>query len=268
MSVRHTVRVLGHAAVSGFRDTLGSVYTWWSWSFGLVGRLLAQVAFFAMLGRLLGTQAQIEFLLVGNAVAVAAASGLTVTTATVGERWNGTLPLLVASPSNPLVVLMGRGASFVGNGLATSIAAIAIVAPLFDVSLHWARYPALVALLILVTLCTYMLATFLAGVILRTPSIQRTVANVGRLVLMAFCGVNIPRSFFPDPVQWVSACLPLTHGLDAVRELYGTARPDVVLGYAALEAVVLVGWLALSLLTFSRMADAGRKDGSIVFSGG
>lgn len=266
-AVRHTVRLLGHAAVSGFRDTLASVYTWWSWGFGLVGRLLTQVAFFATLGRL-GSQEQVEFLLVGNAVAVAAASGLTVTTATVGERWNGTLPLLVASPSSPLVVLMGRGASFVVNGLITSLGALLVVAPLFDVTLHWARYPALAALLVLVTLSTYMAATFLAGVILKTPSLQRTVANVGRLVVMAFCGVNIPREFFPAVVQWLSACLPVTHGLDAVRELYGAARPDVILGYAALEAVVLLVWVGLALATFRRMADAGRRDGSIVFSSG
>lgn len=268
MSVRHSLRILGYAAVSGFRDTLASVYTWWSWGFGLVGRLLAQVAFFAMLGRLLGSQEQVEFLLVGNVVAVAAASGLTVTTATVGERWNGTLPLLVASPSSPLVVLMGRGLSFVGNGLATSLAALLIVAPLFDVTLPWSRYPAMVALLVLVTLTTYMTAAFLAGVILRTPSLQRTVANVGRLVLMAFCGVNVPRPYFPTAVQWVSACLPLTHGLDAVRELYAAARPGVVIGYAALEVLVLAAWLTLALLTFRRLADAGRRDGTIVFSAG
>lgn len=266
--IGQTFRVLGHAALSGFRDTLGSVYTWWSWGFGLFGRLLAQVAFFAMLGRLLGSQEQVVFLLVGNAVAVAAASGLTVTTATVGERWNGTLPLLVASPSSPLVVLMGRGASFVVNGLITSLGALLLVAPLFDVSLRWARYPALIALLVLVTMTTYMAATFLAGVILKTPSLQRTVANVGRLVIMAFCGVNVPREFFPAAVEWVSALLPLTHGLDAVRELYGVARPGVILRNAGLEGLVLLGWLSLSLVTFRRLADAGRRDGSIVFSSG
>lgn len=266
--IGQTFRILGHAALSGFRDTLGSVYTWWSWGFGLFGRLLAQVAFFAMLGRLLGSQEQVVFLLVGNAVAVAAASGLTVTTATVGERWNGTLPLLVASPSSPLVVLMGRGASFVVNGLITSLGALLLVAPLFDVSLRWTRYPALIALLVLVTMTTYMAATFLAGVILKTPSLQRTVANVGRLVIMAFCGVNVPREFFPAAVEWVAALLPLTHGLDAVRELYGVARPGVILRNAGLEGLVLLGWLSLSLVTFRRLADAGRRDGSIVFSSG
>lgn len=218
--------------------------------------------------RLLGSQDQVVFLLVGSAVAVASASGLTVTTATVGERWNGTLPLLVASPSSPLVVLMGRGAAFVVNGLVTSLGALLLVAPLFEVSLRWSRYPVLIVLLVLVTLTTYMAATVLAGLILKTPSLQRTVANVGRLVIMAFCGVTVPREFFPVVVEWISAVLPLTHGLHAIRELYGAARPGVILSSAAREGLVLLGWLAVSLLTFHRLADAGRRDGSIVFSSG
>ncbi|MFP5317813.1 MAG: ABC transporter permease [Acidimicrobiia bacterium] len=217
---------------------------------------------------MLGSQDQVVFLLVGSAVAVASASGLTVTTATVGERWNGTLPLLVASPSSPLVVLMGRGAAFVVNGLVTSLGALLLVAPLFEVSLRWSRYPVLIVLLVLVTLTTYMAATVLAGLILKTPSLQRTVANVGRLVIMAFCGVTVPREFFPVVVEWISAVLPLTHGLHAIRELYGAARPGVILSSAAREGLVLLGWLAVSLLTFHRLADAGRRDGSIVFSSG
>ena len=83
---------------------------------------------------------------------------------------------------------------------------------------------------------------------------------------MAFCGASVPRAFFSEPIQWASACLPLTHGLDAVRELYGSARPGVVLGHAGLEGLVLVGWLALSLATFHRLSDKGRHNGSIVFS--
>lgn len=96
----HTVRVMRFAAVSGFWDTLGTVYTPTSWLFGLFARMLAQVAFFASLGRVLGTTGAVRFLLVGNMVMAAAASGLTVLTATVGERNNGTLPLLMASPSS------------------------------------------------------------------------------------------------------------------------------------------------------------------------
>lgn len=254
------------AAVSGFWDTLGSVYTPTSWLFGLFARMLAQVAFFASLGRVLGTQEAVRFLLVGNVAMAAAASSLTVTTATVGERHSGTLPLLVASPSTPLTVLMGRGASFIPNGLVTALGAALIVGPLFGVTLPALRIPALVALLVLVGLTTYMAATFLAGLVLRAPATQRTVANVGRLTMMAFCGVSVPLGFFPDAVQWAASVLPLTHGVEAIRELYGSARFTVILADAGLEALVALGWMTSSLATFGRLAEHGRRDGSVVFS--
>ena len=264
--VRQTVRVLGWSACAGFRDTLGAVYTLQSWVFGLFVRMVAQVAFFATLGRLLGSQAHVQFLLVGNAVMVAASSSFTVTVATVGERDTGTLPLLVASPTSPLVVLMGRGASFVPNGLITALGAFAIAGPLYDVALPWGRVPALLALLVLVTVSTYMAATFLAGFVLRAPGTRRTVANVSRLVMMAFCGVSVPLSVYPTVVRGVAEVLPLTHGLDAIRELFGMADTATILSQAGWEALVGSAWLLLSLATFRRLADAGRHDGSIVFS--
>lgn len=265
-AVKHAARVFGWAAFSGFKDTLGAVYTAQSWVLGLFVRMVAQVAFFASLGRLLGSQADVEFLLIGNAVMVAASSSFTVTIAPAGERDNGTLALLAASPTSPLLVLVGRGASFIPNGLITSVGALVIMAPLFDVSLPWDRWPALFALLVLVTLSTYMTATFLGGIVLRAPGTRRTVANVGRMVMMAFCGVSVPAAVYPGLVEWVAQALPLTHGLRAIRELFGDPSAMSVLSQAGLEILVGAGWLILSLSTFRLLADAGRRDGSLVFS--
>ncbi|HUQ62667.1 MAG TPA: ABC transporter permease [Acidimicrobiales bacterium] len=264
--IRHAVRIFGWAALNGFRETLGAVYTVQSWVLGLCLRMVAQVAFFASLGRLLGSQADVEFLLIGNAVMVAASSAFTVTVATVGERDSGTLPLLVASTTSPLIVLMGRGASFVPNGLLTSLGALLVMAPLYNVALPWARFPALLGMLVLVTVSTYMAATFLGGFVLRAPSTRRTVANVARLAMMAFCGVSVPLAVYPEGIQWVAQVLPLTHGLDAIRELFGEAEMGAVLSDAGLEALVGAGWMVASLATFRLLADAGRRDGSIVFS--
>lgn len=264
-TLRQTTRVLRYSALSGFQDFAGT-YTVWSWAFGLFARILTQVAFFASIGRLLGSSGQVRFLLVGNAVMVAASGALTVTVSTTWERGAGTLPLLVASPSSPVLVLMGRSVWFIANGLITSLGALLIVAPLFDVALPWSRFPWLLALLVLVTLSTYATATFLGGLVLRAPGTRRTVGNVARLTMMAFCGVNVPRHLFPVVLRWVGGLLPLTHGLDAVRELFGAARPGTILAGAALEALVGAGWLLVSLATYRRMVDAGRRDGSIVFS--
>lgn len=263
--LRHVARVLRYAALSGFQD-FGYTYTVWSWGFGLFLRMMTQVAFFTSIGRLLGSQDQVAYLLIGNAVAAASMGCLTAATATTWERGAGTLPLLVASPTSPLLVLMGRSVFFMANGMVFSMGALLLMPPLFDVDIPWGRFPAVVALLALVTLTTYFAATFLGGLVLKATSARRTVPNVARLTMMAFCGVSVPRSFFPEPVAWAAGLLPLTHGLDAVRELLGEGRLSHVVADVGLEVLVGAGWLLLSLVTFQRLADAGRRDGSIVFS--
>ena len=264
-ALRHAARVLRYAALSGFQD-FGSTYTVWSWGFGLFLRMMTQVAFFASIGTLLGSKDQVAYLLVGNAVMAVAAGSLTATVATTWERGAGTLPLLVASPTSPLLVLMGRSVFFIANGLVLSLGALVLVPPLFDVAIPWARFPALVALVVVIGITTYAAATFLGGLVLAATGARRAVANVARLVMMAFCGVSVPRAVFPEPLAAAAGALPLTHGLDAVRELLAAGRPAVVLGDVALEVLVGIGWLLASLATFHRLADAGRRDGSIVFS--
>ncbi len=261
----HALAVLRHAALCGFHD-FGATYTVWTWLFGLFVRMVAQVAFFAFIGRLLESPEQVEFLFVGNVAMAAAAGALTTVVATSWERGAGTLPLLVASPTSPVLVLMGRSVFFVANGLVLALGALVLVAPMFDVAMPWARLPALVALLALVTVSTYMGALFLGALVLKATGARRTAANVARLTMMAFCGVSVPRSLFPAPVERAADVLPLTHGLDAIRALFAGERVAGILGHAALEALVALGWMLLALTTFRRLADAGRRDGSIVFS--
>jgi ABC-2 type transport system permease protein len=260
-------RVFSYSAVNGFQGFAG-IYTWRSWTFGLLGRMITQVAFFASIGRLLGSTEQVEYLLVGNAVMVAANGALTVIQTTSRERNTGTLILLVASPSSPVLVIMGGTSWFIANGLITSIGSLVIVAPMFDVAIPWARAPELLALLILVTASMYMAGTFVGGIVMRFQSMARSTFNIARLTVMALCGVSIPRDFYPTPIRLLSDLLPLTHGLDAIREVFGDGRAGYILSHAGLEAAVGAGWLVLALTTFGRMADAGRRDGSIVFAGG
>ena len=263
--LRQPLRILRYAALSGFQD-FGGTWTIWTWVFGLFLRMMTQVAFFASIGRLLGSDDQVEYLFIGNAVVAAAVGCLTAATSTTWERGAGTLPLLVASPTSPLLVLMGRSVFFIANGLAFSVGALLLLPPLFDVSIPWARLPAVVALVALTAVTTYFAATFLGGLVLNATSARRTVPQVARMAIMAFCGVSVPRSVFPAPVRRLAGLLPVTHGLDAVRGLLDAAPAATVLRAIGLEVLVGAGWLALALLTFQRLADAGRRDGSIVFS--
>src|SRR5262245_28353298 len=92
----HIVR----ASVANAIADLRVIYTWRSWLFAWVGRMLAQVTFYAFIGKLIDSSAQTRFLVIGNAVMVCAIESMLVVASTAWERDTGTWPLLTAAPAN------------------------------------------------------------------------------------------------------------------------------------------------------------------------
>ena len=260
-----TLRILRYAFVAGMRD-YAVIYTWQSWLAGWYLRIVAQVAFFALIGDLLRSEERTEFLLVGNAIVVAASEGIWALNVALWERQAGTLPLLLASPTTPVLVFVSRGSYMVADGLAASLGALFLVGPLFGISFPWPEVLLVVPLTLLVGFSSYFVGTFLAGLIIRWREGNIVIANVGIVVVMTLCGVNVPLSFYPDPIEWVAQVLPLTHGLLAIRGVLDGDSAAFILREAALEGVVALGWLALCVATFGRFVSRGRVDGSLEFA--
>ena len=259
-----TLRNARYAFVAGFQD-YAEIFTWKSWLAGWYLRVLAQVSFFALIGRLLESEAQTEFLLIGNAIVIAAQEGLWALNIVLGERHAGTLSLLLASPSSPVLVFAARGSYLIADGLAASLGALFVVGPLFGIEFPWPQVLLVIPLTILVGATTYFLGTLLAGLIIRWREGNIVVANVAIVVTMTLCGVNVPLAFYPQPVEWVSQLLPLTHGLIAIRGVVDGAPAGEIALNAALEAVVGAGWLLLALATFGYFVSRGRRDGSLEY---
>jgi ABC-2 type transport system permease protein len=95
------------------------------------------------------------------------------------------------------------------------------------------------------------------------PRTRNIVHRLLTTAIMAFCGVSVPLSFWPGWVEAVANILPVTHGLQAVRDLLDGAAASVILENVALEILVGLCWLTVAILVIDRMADAGRRDGSI-----
>jgi ABC-2 type transport system permease protein len=264
--MRTMVRVLRYAVLAGFQD-YSVTFTWKTWLAGWYVRVLFQVVFFALIGRLLGSEGQLQFLLVGNAVMLAAIGSLFAVAGTTWERRAGTLPLLVAAPSSPLVVFAGRSAWALTDGFVSSVAAFFVAAPLFGLDLPWPRTLLVVPLTALVAASSYALGMFLGGLVLRAMSMRNVTANLTWGTIMAIGGVNVPVDYYPAPVQWLAQMLPLTHGLQAIRELLAGESFRSLIPDAGLEVLVGLGWLTLALITFNRLAEGGRRDGSIEFGG-
>lgn len=68
--------------------------------------------------------------------------------------------------------------------------------------------------------------------------------------MMVFSGAMMDLRVFPEPLQWFAWCLPLTHGVAALRGLMlGTMGPLAVLGHMAALALTL----ALCVLVAHRL---------------
>jgi ABC-2 type transport system permease protein len=264
MTTRPTLQVLRYAALTGLQD-YAFMFSLRTWLAGWYLRVLVQVAFFALIGRLFG-HSEAAYLAIGNAVLLVAMHSLGAVASTAWERWTGTLPLIVASPSSPVVVLLAKSLFWIPEGLICGLSAVVLLGPMFDVPLPWPRVLWLGPLLVLVAASSYALGTFLGALVLRATDLRNVLANLATTAMMAFCGVNVPVDFYPAPVRLAAQALPLTHGLQAVRDLLAGAPAAGILRHAAAELVVGAGWLALVVLTLGRLADRGRHDGSIVFS--
>ncbi len=257
-----TLNVMHHAFRAGMAD-YRAIFTWKSWLAGWMVRVIAQVSFFALIGERLADDEKTFYLLVGNAILVAAVVGVFSLNMTTGERWSGTLPLLVASPSSPVVVFSARGSYLAADGALSALAALFIAGPMFGMDLPWPGVLAVVPLTALVALAAYCFGTFLAGIVFRFRNVNSLVVLTTQVSLMAACGVNVPLSFYPDALAAAARLLPVTNGLLGVRGVFDGAEAGTIVLDAALEAAVAVGWMTVALMTFNRLASRGRRDGSL-----
>jgi ABC-2 type transport system permease protein len=263
--VGDVVRVLRYAVLTGYYD-YQTIYTWRTWLVGWYLRVLSQVAFFALIGKLLHSPARTHYLLVGNAMLLAAMGSLVAVASTQWERWAGTMPLLVAAPSSHVVVFAGRSLAFVADAVLTSLGAFFAAAAMFGLPLPWPRVVLLPLLVVSIAIATYALAIFLGGCALRAPGARNVVSNLAQTTMMALAGVNVPVAFYPGPVHVLSYAFPLTFGLRAVRGLLGGAGAGSVAAEVALQLAAALGWLVLALVTFDRFGERGRRTGTIDFA--
>jgi len=262
---RDVLRVVRYALLTGYYD-YQTIYTWRTWVVGWYLRVLSQVAFFALIGKLLHSTARTHYLLVGNAMLLAAMGSLVAVASTQWERWAGTMPLLVAAPSSHVVVFAGRSLTFVADAVVTSLGAFFAAAAMFGLPLPWPRVLLLPFLVISIAIATYALAIFLGGCALRAPGSRNVVSNLAQTTMMALAGVNVPVAFYPGAVHALSYALPLTFGLRGVRGLLAGAGGWTVAADVGVQLAVALGWLVLALLTFDRFGERGRRTGTLDFS--
>jgi ABC-2 type transport system permease protein len=203
----------------------------------MLGGPIFQILFFAYVGRFSGLQND-EFFVIGNAVQASALAGIFGMAMTIGgERWYQTLSALLATPAHRIPLFLGRAIPLIVNGFIVSAFGFAVGWALLDFELAADEIPG-IALVVVVTSFSCTALGLLTGSIgLRARDVF-FLANLVALLLLLFCGVNVPLDAMPDWMQTVASGLPLTHGIEAAREIAAGAPFSDVSDLVATEVAI------------------------------
>jgi ABC-2 type transport system permease protein len=217
-----------------------------------------QILFFAYVGRDAGVGND-AFFLVGNAIQFASIPCLFAMSNTIGgERYAQTLGLLLASPARRVPLFLGRALPVIVNGLVCSLVALGVGAVILGVRLPAPSLPLLALVVAVSSFSCTGLGLLTAALALRVRE-TAVLANLVMGVLLVFCGVNVALTSLPGWMAQVGRLLPLTHGIDAARDLVAGAGWSEVAGRVLDEALVGLGYLGIGLLLLAWFEVESRR---------
>jgi ABC-2 type transport system permease protein len=228
----------------------------------MLGSPLFQVLFFTYLGRYAGSQDD-AFFVVGNAVQVAAMSGIYgMTMGIANERQYGTLSPLLATPANRLAVFSGRALPYIANGLVVSAFGFTVGWLLLDFEPAAGSLAGLAFVVLVTTSSCVALGMTIGSIGLRARDVFFG-ANLVYFLMLLLCGVNVAVDDLPGWLQPISNALPLTHGIEAAREVAAGAPLADVSGLLATEAVIGLIYASVAYGLFRLFELEGRRHGTL-----
>jgi ABC-2 type transport system permease protein len=222
---------------------------------------LSQMAFFAFVGVFAG--ASVPFIAIGNALqSLSWNTVFSVINITGHDKWDGTLPLVLATPAHRMPLFIGRAMIHVVDGLISVAISFAFAAFIFGVNFGQAD---VLALTFTVFLTAFTMAGFgllIGGLsfFFRNPMVF---ANIFTFVLLIFCGVNFPVQSLPNVIQPVSYLFPLTYGITAARSAISGGNLIQIAPTLALQLVVGLAAMVVGFLFFRSFENSARKTGKM-----
>jgi len=229
---------------------------------------LSQMSFFVFVGQFLISTGKastdiVAYVAVGNAIQLLSWNTVfSVINITSHDKWDGTLPLLLATPAHRLPLFVGRAMVHVLDGMLSVAIAFVFAVFLFGVNFGSTNFLALAVVVFLTAFTMSGFGLLIGGLsfYFRNPLVF---ANIFTFILLIFCGVNFPVTDLPQPLQLISYIFPLTYGVDAGRQAIGGATLiDIA---PVLGQMLIVGFISIMLgyVFFRSFEQLARKTGKM-----
>jgi ABC-2 type transport system permease protein len=184
---------------------------------------LNQILFFTFLGMYATGRDSASFYVIGNAVQMAAISGIYGVTMSIGgDRWDGTLPYLFGTPANRMAMFFGRALVHVFDGMLGVALGLMWGVVLLGLDLSQTDPLALGLIILITTISTSGLGLLMGCLSLITRHMM-FINNTVYFLLMVFSGANMPLMALPRWMRSVSQFLPLTRGIASARSVIAGA---------------------------------------------
>ncbi|MFL7867809.1 MAG: ABC transporter permease [Anaerolineales bacterium] len=224
---------------------------------------LMQMFFFTFLGTYATGPENAHFYVIGNAVQIAALSGIYGVTMSIGgERWSGTLAYLFGTPANRMMMFFGRAFMHIIDGAIGVVIAFTWGVLLLGLDLSHTNLPALGLTIIVTTISTCGLGLLMGCLSLLTANVG-FVNNTVYFLLLIFSGANVDINILPGWMQAISTVLPLTRGIASARALIAGAGILDVLPLLLQELGIGLAYGLIGYFLFKWVEVSAKRRGTL-----
>ena len=179
------------------------------------------------------------------------------------EAYRGTLDYLLSSPCNKAFILIGKALSQSISSTLYTITQLAVCIIFFGIEITLGVIMPVLLIIVLLILGLYGMALMLAALSLRSKEAHE-LAHTLENVFYVFSPVRYPVQSLPSWAQMVSAILPLTYALIAVRSLM-LLKYNITAVYYEILVLFIIDVVAIFLgfYLFNWMEERTKKSGTI-----
>lgn len=256
-----TLRILFVGGLMSYR----AMFNWlspWILVPSLIVSPICQILLFAYIGRSAGVGND-EFYVIGNALNYAAIPCLFAMGSTIeGEREGHTLSVVLTTPAARIPLFLGRAFPVIVNGWAVAMVGVLFGVLVLDVDVPATAWPSLLLVVAVASASCTGLGLMMGAVALRVRE-SAVLGNVLFCLLLVFSGVNIAVDDLPGWMAAVSRWLPLTHAIEAGRELADGALLSDVAGLVVRELGIGVLFAVLGLALLRWLEEESRRHATL-----
>lgn len=168
------------------------------------------------------------------------------------EKETGNLPLYIASPAPMMAILLGMAIGGLVSMIIRATGVILLGSLLFHVQYQLQNLTSLVSIFMLSMIALYGMGMMTASIFLLLSREAWHIANLAQEPVFLISGFYFPMKFLPFWVSVVASVIPLTLGLDAMRQLIFASGPSLGFIDIKTEALILAG-LGILFITGARL---------------